>query len=838
MPTWSNTQSTFSDKMDFHAAMETFAEAWVAANTPTAVNSTESQPQVGKQNTDDLPTLLTKDQLASKQSPPPPSSCPSSPASPVQRSPPSHSTGHIHTPVRGHTPTRHTHPPTGHSQQTVGQTHSTPGHTHPTKSHTHPTVDHTHPTTGYTTPTTCPSYSTTGHHHQKTDVVPITNNTPQTPNPIPPANQTPAGTKSLPVHCIIEQTTGMVNFDTPECGSNISVELDSYAILPSTTLFGEVVRTALIKLGYNATEAISAKGAVQIKNWRPLTFEVITDDDKATLEDIWGELTQVATLRIRLSSQSKLSSTDEVKSKLLQLLLTQSHGLLLTSGCPIEKSLLSSITKGDTLSSLPHDVRCAFDKWYDEQVEKAKKSQEHNGAPEDLRTPEKTINGTINGTIGSHENHFSNSPANHSPPLTSLSGLNHGKTRMRTSFDPEHEIPRLQKWFAECQHPTREQMIRFLEELNNLESRKGRRPLDLTNIIYWFKNARAAHRRASRNFDDNSFEMEEGLESSPVGVDRNVPYLPNKNAVYIVPYPYHGPFMSHDSSHDQSKEPCDLSQSRRPVSSPDIKKEKDLCDSKSDSADEEMEVIDTMETHQEKSPVSIKEEKQDLADVECVTDLIKGVKDDVDRISTGEREAPQSNGMHMSDSEDDDDMESDYEEQSNEDSESSHKLSSLSYKKDFSEADYLSNHISRMPTTPTSGLHQPLHIPHFPHPLAMHYFPMNTHFMAQQSAAARLHQHQQQQTPQHPHHKTSPGSAHRKRRTRVFIDPMTEIPKLEKWFTEDTHPSSYMIDKYCEDLNRSEYRQKFPKLEPKNVQLWFKNHRAKVKRMRVSSHLE
>ncbi|XP_021365208.1 mucin-12-like [Mizuhopecten yessoensis] len=887
MPTWSNIQSTFSDKMDFHAAMETFAEAWVAANTPTAVNSTEPQPQVGKQNSDDLPTLLTKEQLASKQSPPP-SSSPSSPVSPVQLSPPSHAhttKGHSHTPTghtaigqppvghthstTGHTSptTGHSHPTTGHTQQTTGYNHPTTGNSNPTTGHTHPTTGHTHPTTGHTHLTTGHTHSTTGHTHsttglthptagynhptsqshstgghthKKPDPIPVTGHTPQTPNPAPVSSVTPAGTKSLPVHCIIEQTTGVVTFDTPECGSNSSVELDSYAILPSTTLFGEVVRTALIKLGYNPSEAISAKGAVQIKNWRPLTFEVITDDEKATLEDIWGELTQVATLRIRLSSQSKLSSTDEVKSKLLQLLLTQSHGLLLTSGCPIEKSLLSSITKGDTLSSLPHDVRCAFDKWYDEQVEKAKKSQEQNGAPEDLRSPEKALNGTINGTVAAHENHFSNSPANHSPPLTSLTGLNHGKTRMRTSFDPEHEIPRLQKWFAECQHPTREQMIRFLEELNKLESRKGRRPLDLTNIIYWFKNARAAHRRASRNFDDNSFEMEEGLENSPVTIDRNVPYLPNKNAVYIVPYPYHGPFMSHDSSHDQSKEPCDLSQSRRPVSSPDIKKEKDLCDSKSDSADEEVEAMDTMETHQEKSPVSIKEETPDLGDGECVTDLIKGVKDDVDRISMGEREAPQSNGMHMSDSEDDDDMESDYEEQSNEDSESSHKLSSLSYNKDFSEADYLSNHISRMPTTPTSGLHQPLHIPHFPHPLAMHYFPMNTHFMAQQSAAARLqhHQHQQQQQSQHPHHKASPGNAHRKRRTRVFIDPMTEIPKLEKWFTEDTHPSSYMIDKYCEDLNRSDYRQKFPKLEPKNVQLWFKNHRAKVKRMRVTSHLD
>lgn len=69
-----------------------------------------------------------------------------------------------------------------------------------------------------------------------------------------------------------------------------------------------------------------------------------------------------------------------------------------------------------------------------------------------------------------------------------------------------------------------------------------------------------------------------------------------------------------------------------------------------------------------------------------------------------------------------------------------------------------------------------------------------------------------------------------KKRSRVFIDPITEIPKLETWFSEDTHPPSYMIERYTEDLNNSSYRQRFPKLEAKNLQLWFKNHRAKVKR--------
>ena len=73
----------------------------------------------------------------------------------------------------------------------------------------------------------------------------------------------------------------------------------------------------------------------------------------------------------------------------------------------------------------------------------------------------------------------------------------------------------------------------------------------------------------------------------------------------------------------------------------------------------------------------------------------------------------------------------------------------------------------------------------------------------------------------------------RRKRSRVFIDPLTEIPRLERWFAEDTHPSAYMIEQFTDELNRSTYRQRFPPLEAKNVQLWFKNHRAKVKRQKL-----
>lgn len=98
-------------------------------------------------------------------------------------------------------------------------------------------------------------------------------------------------------------------------------------------------------------------------------------------------------------------------------------------------------------------------------------------------------------------------PKNRSPTLTMPEHLHPAlqtvqsqyptqKTRMRTSFDPELELPKLQRWFSENQHPTRQQIQQYVRELNSLESRRGRKPLDVNNVVYWFKNARAAQKRA------------------------------------------------------------------------------------------------------------------------------------------------------------------------------------------------------------------------------------------------------------------------------------------------------------------------------------------------------
>ena len=88
-----------------------------------------------------------------------------------------------------------------------------------------------------------------------------------------------------------------------------------------------------------------------------------------------------------------------------------------------------------------------------------------------------------------------------------------------------------------------------------------------------------------------------------------------------------------------------------------------------------------------------------------------------------------------------------------------------------------------------------------------------------------------EQTPPTQIKKISTFDYNRSRRNRIFIDPTSEVPKLEQWFAIETHPDHVLIERICSELNEGEYRSKFPKLESKHIRLWFKNHRAKVKRI-------
>ncbi|XP_015188574.1 PREDICTED: uncharacterized protein LOC107072831 [Polistes dominula] len=620
--------------MDFQSAMDTFVEAWMAANTKN--DQVQSQALA----------------LTHKTSPP---SRPSSVSS-LPRSPQSHQ-----------------------SQQSQQQsTPQPPSSTHPHQSQT---------------PLGASSHQTPFSTHSQHPKQEITTSPKQEGFDLSKSASSTA--KNLPVHCIVETIHNIVESHASNARENWrrpQIETDSYVIIPVAMPFQDLVGEALVRLGYSSDLIPSARGSIEIRNWKPLPMEKVAEGPLLTVGDILAELTSVATLKIQVyrSRPPPPSPAAEVRNKLLRLLLLHSHALLVSAGCPLDEMTLLSLCRG--CNDLSEETKRNFESWLQQQqlglglnpiVPSSNHHHHHTQSPQpDGSGPI----GAATGPIG--------------PPHPALLQYSH-KTRMRTSFDPELELPRLQRWFGENQHPTRQQIQHYVTELNSLESRRGRKPLDVNNVVYWFKNARAAQKRAETR----------GVNGySPPGLSPRGASIVSEDCSD----------EEEDSRHQStSPSPC-------PPSSPPV------------------------------GPLSLTTRPEDQQPPPSTPSLVK--QEDTRVSSASEDEEARPTG----------------------------------------------------PLPPGFSL--------VPSPMFGHGIMYMSHYLPPRGPAG------------------CPTSMldERRKRNRTFIDPVTEVPRLETWFTHNTHPSHALILKYTEELNRMPYRQKFPRLEPKNVQFWFKNRRAKCKRLKMA----
>lgn len=584
-----------------------------------------------------------------------------------------------------------------------------------------------------------------------------------------PSTTSAAGVKLLPIRCLVEKVVSGRKQDTAA-----STPTENYAVVPGGSLFRDIVQTALIKLGYSIQESASAKGAVHIKNWKAMPIDGITDNVSATVEDILGDLTSQATLKITMTIGGP---SDDLREKLLHLLVKQSRDLLQAIGCPIAQEVVEKIVTGSCDAS--PEVRASFYKWYNESAfgEALPWSSQTNNSPPALPIP------------------LARTPS---------------KSRLRIYFDPDLELPKLNLWFSINRHPSRQEMVEYLQELNSQPRRLSSKPLDLTNIMYWFKNARAAQRRIRRNapdayaeeacpdYDEEESDDDDDPHHSETAGDAPQAFV-NSSQQFIENVP------------DRSKE-CPPSAAPLQV----------MFTSSSGETEPPMPsgpaVLQAPSTYYTSSTDDDSEDDDDC-------DVISSAAPD-ENMQAEDLTMPKSNSRnHMTG------------EQSTSDALPPDGASSAPYAMDIKkESDSDMSKSSRSssgassppssmlsaPTMQGAGASTPIEC-RFPYGgFAASY--MN-------SAASMLHPFFKSEQA---HDYTKQRNGERQKRHRAFIDPVSEIPKLEQWFGTDTHPSHSVIEQICEDLNRGEFRSRYPKLTPKNIQLWFKNHRAKVKRMRLS----
>ncbi|CAH0562580.1 unnamed protein product [Brassicogethes aeneus] len=695
-------------RMDFQSAMETFAEAWVAANTKGApLSDITTQNQA---------LALTR----SCKTPPPPLSA------------------------------------TGRSSRESAERVATPAHPH----------------------SSTPVETTASPPSIKEDF----------------ENSKSTG-KSIPVHCIVEAICTLDETRTLNHGvwrRRPQIETDSYVIIPIGTPFHNLVQVALLRLGYPGESAAAAKGAIVIKNWKALSFDQISDDPLITVGDILGELSTVATLRIQVF-RGRPGTLSDIKDKLLRFLLVQSHGLLLSSGCPLDESMVSQICRNNSnpsgsIPEISEENRRKFDQWWSSQQfspqSPVARSQFVPTYPSQYSVPP-TVPAPLDRSL----------EAGHPAMQTVHSQFPTQKTRMRTSFDPELELPKLQRWFTENQHPSRQQIQQYVKELNSLESRRGRKPLDVNNVVYWFKNARAAQKRAEiRNTPNLPCHMSvNGYNNhSPTngtGFLLSDGYLNSERLTdhRIKNFSKRGPHNSHTSD-EFSNAGSDLD-------------DEEMADGQPSSPSLPLSLTTKRESRENSPPpppdIQVEQCKEEPKEDQPINYSPGGDHMNNNKLS------PQS------------DIEDDIE------AETESKSHSLSQR--------FCNSPEETQLIPRDGLERiAAGFPIVPNSMFSHSIMYMSHYIPGLSHSAT----------------SPPGSSalgmsgltadERRKRNRTFIDPVTEVPRLEQWFSLNTHPSHNLILKYTEELNCMAYRQKFPRLEPKNVQFWFKNRRAKCKRLKMS----
>ncbi|KHJ43426.1 hypothetical protein D918_06335 [Trichuris suis] len=144
----------------------------------------------------------------------------------------------------------------------------------------------------------------------------------------------------FPIRCVVE-TVG--DGQCTKCSVSGAVLVDSYAIVSGFTQLSQLVDTVLMALGlqhlsYGAQGRVQRgncrlrvgedddAGTIQVKNWKPLTFEEVTDDPDIEVENLLKDISNHLTLRI-VTKQSDSAVSDCVRDMKDRLLQTVWHKL-------------------------------------------------------------------------------------------------------------------------------------------------------------------------------------------------------------------------------------------------------------------------------------------------------------------------------------------------------------------------------------------------------------------------------------------------------------------------------------------------------------------------------
>ncbi|XP_076325837.1 uncharacterized protein LOC143233466 isoform X4 [Tachypleus tridentatus] len=243
---------------------------------------------------------------------------------------------------------------------------------------------------------------------------------------------------------------------------------------------------------HNSRMPVFGPGAIQLRNWKPLAFDQITEMSDATVGEILGELAGIATLRIRLfrqhlkqciipahenrvltllpeqacprpglgwelnqyktASNCNIWTYEMVRNAVLELLREMSQSSL-AKICPLPQPVLSNIANNKTKMKIGREKCKEFGKWYIE-----------------FRRQNLGASGFITKDTHPHDG--------------------------RMTFHPSKELPVMREWYQACRNPSLRTLQMYTDILNETTLRQQERPkVTVTCLKNWWKNERQRERK-------------------------------------------------------------------------------------------------------------------------------------------------------------------------------------------------------------------------------------------------------------------------------------------------------------------------------------------------------
>ena len=255
--------------------------------------------------------------------------------------------------------------------------------------------------------------------------------------------------RMVAIHCLIEPSSTY----EPEVPI---IQRDTYIVLPGATPFREIVETALLKQGHTHSDAMGAKGYIQVREWQPLPFHAITNDPDATVEQILGDMTNIAVLKIKLCGycpdHDNIDWNDQTVRCAVNELMKEMNQSKLAKISPLSQSTISNITNSKYNGRIGTDKCREFGGWY------RMFRQNQNSDQEDAYCQ-----------------------------------MYSKDTRL--TFHPIFELPKMRDWYCACKNPSDQILRRFLEELNEGHIRQQRHKISLSKLKIWWKNEKQREKR-------------------------------------------------------------------------------------------------------------------------------------------------------------------------------------------------------------------------------------------------------------------------------------------------------------------------------------------------------